>query len=73
MEKKKEITVTSPYGLHIGHYKAVLEEDDILECHMALMMIPFRFAYAPKRWTSTVQIMLEKKPWDTMVTQIKNH
>ena len=61
-KKKKEITVTSPYGLHIGHYKAVLEEDDILECHMALMMIPFRFAYAPKRWTSTVQIMLEKNP-----------
>ena len=54
--------MTSPHGLHIGHYKAILEEDDILECHMALMMIPFRFAYAPTRWKSTVQIMLEKNP-----------
>ena len=60
--KKKELTVTSPYGLHIGHYKAVLDEDDILECHLALMMIPFRFAFAPTRWTSTVQIMLGKSP-----------
>ena len=61
-KKKKELTVTSPFGLHIGHFKSVLDEDDILEVHMQLMLIPFEYTYAPKRWLSTVQVMLEKNP-----------
>ena len=32
-KKKKEETVTSPFGLHIGHYKAAIEQDDILNVH----------------------------------------
>ena len=61
-KNKKEVTVTSPFGLHIGHFKSVLKHDLILEIHMQLMMIPFQYSYAPKRWLSTVQVMLEKNP-----------
>ena len=61
-KNKRETTVTSPYGLHIGHYKSVLNEEDILELHLELMTLPFKYSFAPKRWCKTVQVMLEKNP-----------
>lgn len=67
-KQKRESTVTSPYGLHIGHYRSVLgmEYNDILEVHHHLLMMPFRTAMIPERWLRTVQILLEKdcgSPW----------
>ena len=61
-KKKREITATSPFGLHIGHYKSVLQHDDILESHLQMMVIPFKYGYAQKKLCKTVQIMLEKNP-----------
>ena len=61
-KKKRENTVTSPFGLHVGHYKASIADESILEVHMLLMMIPFMYSYPPKRWRKTVQVMLEKCP-----------
>ena len=65
---KREITVTSPFGLHIGHYKSVLgkEESDILDVHRIMLLIPFLYAMVPERWAQTIQILLEKDagdPW----------
>ena len=65
---KRESTVTSPYGLHIGHYRSVLqkESEDIMEVHRKLLVIPFKFAMIPDRWAQTIQILLEKdsgSPW----------
>ena len=67
-KKKRETTVTSPYGLHIGHYRSVTgaEQEGILEVHHRLLMLPFKFAMLPDRWLKTVQIHLEKDmgaPW----------
>ena len=61
-KKKRETTATSPFGLHIGHFKSVLdiEHKDILEVHHRLMMMPFRHAMIPARWAQTVQVLLEK-------------
>ena len=63
-KRKRETTVTSPHGLHIGHYRSVIGNDgkDILDVHRKLLLIPFRFAYVPYRWAQTVQILLEKDP-----------
>ena len=65
---KRESTVTSPYGLHTGHYRSVLqkESEDIMEVHRKLLVIPFKFAMIPDRWAQTIQILLEKdsgSPW----------
>ena len=67
-QKKRENTATSPFGLHIGHFKSVLHPDHhhILDIHRHMMVIPFQYGYVPKRWAQTVQIMLEKDkgtPW----------
>ena len=66
--KKRETTATSPFGLHIGHFKSVVgtENEDILEVHYRLMLLPFKFAMIPLRWARTVQVLLEKdigRPW----------
>ena len=48
-KKKKEETVTSPSGLHIGHYKAAIEQDDILNVHRIMLLLPFQMALVPHR------------------------
>ena len=60
--KKRESTATSPFGLHIGHYKIACGDDEILEIHRRLLILPFMYCFVPDRWTSTVQCMLEKDP-----------
>ena len=67
-KEKKEKTATSPFGLHIGHFKSVLdkENEDILEIHKHMLTLPFKYGFVPTRWAQTVQIMLEKdkgSPW----------
>ena len=66
--KKKENTATSPFGLHIGHFKSVTGkgQEDILDMHRHMLLLPLKFGFVPKRWAQTVQIMLEKdkgSPW----------
>ena len=64
--EKRETAVTSPHGLHVGHYKAVIYKMTILEVHQALLLILFQTGMVPSRWQINVQIMLEKEqgtPW----------
>ena len=75
-QKKRESTATSPYGLHIGHYRSVLEiqYEDILSVHHKLMIIPFKYAIIPMRWAKTVQVLLEKdigNPWSNRLRIIE--
>ena len=61
-KKKRETAVTSPFGLHVGHYKAALAKPTILNVHRVLLLIPFKTGMVPVRWRKTVQTMLEKEP-----------
>ena len=75
-KKKRESTATSPFGLHIGHYRSALgiQSTDILEVHHKLLVISFKFAYVPERWSKTVQVLLEKdsgRPWTTRLRIIE--
>ena len=55
--KKKEATLTSPFGLHVGHYKAALQQEEILNVHRLLLLIPFQTGLVPYRWKKTVQTL----------------
>ena len=70
-KKKKEETVTSPFGLHIGHYKAALQSKQILNVHRILLLIPFQTAVVPNRWKKTVQTMLEKDPGNPWIHRLR--
>ena len=70
---KRETTVTSPFGLHIGHYRSSLQIEavDILDIHRKMMLIPFKFAMVPQRWAKTVQIFLEKDPGSPWTNRLR--
>ena len=70
-KKKRETTVTSPFGLHIGHYKAALLKASILEVHRVLLVIPFQTGMVPSRWRKTVQTMLEKEPGTPWIHRLR--
>ena len=65
--KWKEKTTTSPSGRHLGHYKAILQEPDLIQYHCIMASLPLTYGFTPKRWTKAIQIMLEKngKPTST--------
>ena len=47
---------------HIGHYKATLECETIIEIHCRMMSIPFKHGITPDGWTKVTDVMLEKNP-----------
>ena len=68
---KRETTVTSPFGLHVGHYKAALQNDKLLNVHRLLLLIPFQTGLVPSRWRKTVQTMLEKDPGQPWIHRLR--
>jgi len=70
-KKKREETVTSPFGLHVGHFKAAIQHDGILNVHRLMLLIPFQTALVPYRWKKTVQTMLEKDPGQPWIHRLR--
>ena len=62
IKKKREKTATSPFGLHLGHFKAALQKNPVLNVHRIMLLIPFVISRVPIRWRKTVQTMLQKEP-----------
>ena len=69
--KKREETVTSPFGLHVGHFKAATQQDEILNVHRIMLLLPFQTALVPNRWKKTVQTMLEKDPGHPWIHRLR--
>lgn len=61
----KESTSSSPSGWHVGHYKAVLSDPQLVSLHASMMSIPFQVGIVPDRWTKVTDIMLEKTSGDS--------
>ena len=70
-KKKKEETATSPFGLHVGHYKAAIKKEEILNVHRILLLLPFQTAMVPHRWKKTVQTMIEKDPGHPWIHRLR--
>ena len=69
--KKREDTVTSPFGLHVGHFKAAVQREEILNVHRIMLLIPFQTSLVPYRWKKTVQTMLEKDPGQPWIHRLR--
>ena len=69
--KWKEKTTTSPSGRHLGHYKAILQEPDLIQYHCIMASLPLTYGFTPKRWTKAIQIMLEKNPGNPLIHRLR--
>eukprot|EP00957_Ditylum_brightwellii_P025632 1937935-Ditylum_brightwellii.AAC.1 len=57
---QNESTSSSPSGRHCGHYKAILDHDDICLVHARMMLMPYLVVLTPMRWEKAVDYMIEK-------------
>jgi hypothetical protein len=58
----KESTSSNPDGLHHGHWKTLIKDDDAFEPYALMIMFAFKFGEPPDTWTSSHQIFLERTP-----------
>ena len=56
----KESTKLSPLGRHIDHYKAMLDNDNLVDLIVAMLNIGLSTGVALDRWKHTISVMLEK-------------
>ena len=68
---RKMTEKTSSRGIHFGHYKATVEDNDLMKLHYHLAEIPFRTGYSPSRWRSANNVMILKKQGNTNVDKLR--
>jgi hypothetical protein len=56
----KESTSSSPSGWHVGHYKAIVDNPNLVNLHSIMMTLPFQHGFVPKCWSKVTDIMLRK-------------
>eukprot|EP00957_Ditylum_brightwellii_P090845 6917731-Ditylum_brightwellii.AAC.1 len=62
MKAQDESTSSSPLGRHYGHYKTVLDHNDICMVHAQMMSLPWLVGFTPHRWELAIDCTLEKDP-----------
>jgi len=67
----RESTSTSPSGRHLGHYKALLKDDTLLDCLTKFLSIAVHHGISLSRWHQAVNIMLEKDEGQPKVNRLR--
>jgi hypothetical protein len=57
----KENTSSSPSGLNYTLWKCIASDDSLSETMAIMMSLPFVYGFVNKRWTTSIDVMLEKK------------
>ena len=70
-KKKRECTESSPSGRHIGHYKAILEHEDLVDLLVSMLNIGINTGCALSRWQQTVSVMLEKDKGSPKIDRLR--
>jgi len=66
-----ERTSSSASGCHLSHYKVAATCKDLSTLHASMMTIPYLADISPKWWHQVVDVMLEKKPGDHKIHQLR--
>ena len=64
----KESTTSSPNGLHYGHWKTLLRDDNIFFPFASMISFVFKWGVLPKAWETAVQPVLEKDQGSPKIT-----
>ena len=68
----KETTSTSPSGRHLGHYKAIIRDENLAQLFTTMTALPLQYSFAPKRWTTTIQVVLPKDKGAPKISRLQN-
>ena len=66
-----EATATSPSSRHLGHYKVLVQDNDMADFLIAQMTLPLKYGFAPTRWAQVLQTMLPKDPGMLKVERLR--
>ena len=69
--KWKEKTSTSPSGRHLGHYKAIIQEETLLTCMTQFLNATIQKGLTLDRWCNAVNVMIEKDPGSPRLTRLR--
>jgi hypothetical protein len=64
-------TSSSPSGRHLGHYKAILQDENLVATLTKMMTIPHLTGYSPRRWQQVVDVMLQKTPGNSKIHRLR--
>jgi hypothetical protein len=56
----KESTGSNPKGLHHGHWKSLIQDDDAFKPFALMIMFAFRWAEPPEAWKNALEVILPK-------------
>jgi hypothetical protein len=56
----KESTGSNPEGLHHGHWKSLIQDDEAFEPFALMIMFAFRWGEPPDTWKNALQVILPK-------------
>ncbi|KAL7524523.1 hypothetical protein ACHAXR_002911 [Thalassiosira sp. AJA248-18] len=66
-----EKTTSSPSGLHYSIWKVMARDDGCAQYLSIMMSLPFMYGFVNKRWTTSVDVMLEKKRGSRKIHQLR--
>ncbi len=69
-QKAKEKTASNG-DLHYTVWKAMVADDKFAEWLAIMISIPFMYGFAPERWKSMTDVMLEKKKGNRQINQLR--
>jgi hypothetical protein len=61
--KWREATSTSPSGRHLGHYRALIQDDILLSCLTKFLDIVVQRGISLSRWQHAINVMLREGCW----------
>jgi len=69
--KARETTVSSPSGIHFGHYMAAMADETVARLNAILANLALYSGTAPDRWKKTLNVMLEKMAGNNNVKKLR--
>ena len=67
----KESTSTSPSGRHLGHYRALIQDAELLLCFKRFLNIVLNHGILLPRWSKATNVMIEKDKGDPKIHRLR--
>jgi hypothetical protein len=69
--RQSERTASESTGLHFGHYKTAIQDNELCAFDAAMRSIPYHFGFSPKPWQRITDFQILKKlgVWDVSKTR----